>query len=249
MHSTYWQIRRFDYLTVKYDSEGNMAWEVLYDGPAIGIDDDGYDRVRAMVLDESGDIYVTGYSAPLEYGLWEMTTLRYTQAPPCTDQDGDGYGLPDSQECTYPQRDCNDTDPGINPGNLEDNWEECHNLVDDDCDGFIDPNPILWFPFGGPVGCICNDYDRDGYGSREDLGSDYSDTLFMAGCAYPDEDCDPMDFDIYPNAPELCDYKDNQCPGDPGYGEIDEGCALALLSPENGASLRNAPRHSPGRRA
>jgi hypothetical protein len=37
-------------------------------------------------------------------------------------------------------------------------------------------------------------------------------------------DCHDSDPDIYPNAPEICDSKDNQCPGDPGYGEIDEGC-------------------------
>lgn len=38
-------------------------------------------------------------------------------------------------------------------------------------------------------------------------------------------DCEPLDPNIYPGAQELCDGKDNQCPGDPGYDEIDEGCS------------------------
>ncbi|MGD8395426.1 MAG: thrombospondin type 3 repeat-containing protein, partial [Candidatus Eiseniibacteriota bacterium] len=36
-------------------------------------------------------------------------------------------------------------------------------------------------------------------------------------------DCDDGDPDVYPGAPEICDGQDNQCPGDVGYGEIDEG--------------------------
>lgn len=36
-------------------------------------------------------------------------------------------------------------------------------------------------------------------------------------------DCNDYDKDIWPGAPELCDGKDNQCPGDSGYGQIDEG--------------------------
>jgi hypothetical protein len=29
---------------------------------------------------------------------------------------------------------------------------------------------------------------------------------------------------VYPLAPEACDGIDNQCPGEPGFGEVDEGC-------------------------
>lgn len=38
-----------------------------------------------------------------------------------------------------------------------------------------------------------------------------------------DGDCDDGDADTYPAAPEVCDGVDNQCAGDSGFGQIDEG--------------------------
>ena len=38
------------------------------------------------------------------------------------------------------------------------------------------------------------------------------------------QDCNDNNPDVYPGAPELCDGIDNQCPADPGYGQVDEGC-------------------------
>jgi Putative metal-binding motif len=58
----------------------------------------------------------------------------------------------------------------------------------------------------------CLDQDQDGYGSP---ASEF--------CLYPKFDCNDNDKSVYPGAREICDCKDNQCPGDPGYGEIDEG--------------------------
>jgi hypothetical protein len=37
-------------------------------------------------------------------------------------------------------------------------------------------------------------------------------------------DCDDGNADVHPGAAELCDGIDNQCPGDAGFGEVDEGC-------------------------
>ena len=63
----------------------------------------------------------------------------------------------------------------------------------------------------------CVDNDRDGYGNPA-----------SPDCIYAELDCDDNDRNIYPGAPELCDLIDNQCPGEPGYGSIDEGCVSQI---------------------
>jgi hypothetical protein len=56
----------------------------------------------------------------------------------------------------------------------------------------------------------CADGDGDGWTSG-------------AGCAPGDPaDCDDADADTYPGAVEINDGADNQCPGDPGAGLVDE---------------------------
>ncbi len=72
-------------------------------------------------------------------------------------------------------------------------------------------------------GQTCADNDGDGYGSP---ASPY--------CTYPQLDCNDYDAAIYPNAPELCDGKDNQCLGDAGYGAIDEGCDVCIDNDQDG---------------
>ncbi len=68
-----------DYLTIKYDSDGNIVWLITYNGPP----GDGGDYSNALALDTAGNIYVTGRSfggwPPL--GLDDYLTIKYIQAP------------------------------------------------------------------------------------------------------------------------------------------------------------------------
>lgn len=60
-----------DYCTIKYDSDGNELWSSQYDGPGNGVD-----RAHALVLDDSGNVYVTGesYGAGTNY---DYATVKY----------------------------------------------------------------------------------------------------------------------------------------------------------------------------
>lgn len=77
----------------------------------------------------------------------------------CTDGDSDGYGDPASPDCTYPELDCDDTDPAVNPGATE----ECENGKDDDCVGGdatcgSDPNHSSLTYSDYPTACLgCHD--------------------------------------------------------------------------------------------
>jgi hypothetical protein len=60
-----------DYATIKYGPDGDSLWVRRYDGPG-----DGWDAANAMVLDASGSVYVTGYSADSN-GIMDYATLKY----------------------------------------------------------------------------------------------------------------------------------------------------------------------------
>jgi len=59
-----------DYLTVKYDSQGNKVWSVTYDGPS-----GGDDMPKAIAADETG-AYVTGFSEGTTSGK-DIYTVKY----------------------------------------------------------------------------------------------------------------------------------------------------------------------------
>jgi hypothetical protein len=59
----------------------------------------------------------------------------------CTDQDEDEYGREglNNSACTYPEYDCDDTNPEVNPGAIE----VCDDGIDNDCDGKEDVSPVI----------------------------------------------------------------------------------------------------------
>jgi uncharacterized delta-60 repeat protein len=60
-----------NYVTVKYDPNGNEVWESHYNGPS-----NGYDIARDIALDGSGNIYVTGSS--YDANNWDdYLTIKY----------------------------------------------------------------------------------------------------------------------------------------------------------------------------
>jgi uncharacterized repeat protein (TIGR01451 family) len=60
-----------NYATVKYDSNGNELWVVVYDGPA-----NAGDGATEISVDSSGNIYVTGYSTGLG-SSYDYATIKY----------------------------------------------------------------------------------------------------------------------------------------------------------------------------
>lgn len=101
--------------------------------------------------------------------------------PTCTDVDGDSYAV-EGGSCG--PVDCNDSDPGVNPGSDE----ICGDSIDNDCDSAIDE------------GCdaACPDADGDGY--------------LDAACG--GTDCDDTDAAINPAATEICGNDiDENCNG------------------------------------
>ena len=61
----------YDYLTIKYNADGNQAWVARYDGDA-----HGRDFAYGLVVDDDGNVYVTGESTGVE-GTKDYATVKY----------------------------------------------------------------------------------------------------------------------------------------------------------------------------
>jgi uncharacterized delta-60 repeat protein len=65
-----------DFTTIAYDPSGNEIWKANYNGPG-----NGMDIARAMDIDTSGNVYVTGYCPGIGTGC-DMTTIKYSYQEP-----------------------------------------------------------------------------------------------------------------------------------------------------------------------
>lgn len=154
--------------TIKYDSDGNVVGIATYDNWL------KYEWGKALALDAAGNVYVLGTSSNELLGLKaDYLTIKYVE---CLDNDEDGYGDP-----ACGGDDCDDSNPGVNPGTAEVCTEG--DGVDDDCDGLID---------GEDPDCICIDNDQDGFGDPA-----------SPACPYDKRDCDDTNPNVHPGATEI----------------------------------------------
>jgi len=63
-----------DYATIKYSASGQRLWVKRYNGPA-----NGDDEAKALALDGSGNVYITGYSGSQDAGT-DFATIMYNPA-------------------------------------------------------------------------------------------------------------------------------------------------------------------------
>ncbi len=61
-----------DYLTIKYDNSGTEQWVERYNGPASALDD-----ALAIAVDNTGYVYVTGWSRGMDIGF-DFATIKYS---------------------------------------------------------------------------------------------------------------------------------------------------------------------------
>ena len=124
------------------------------------------------------------------------------------DSDGDGYGDPSLsvEDCDAPAtfyvtngEDCNDSNSAISPSADE----ECDG-VDNNCDGLLDGTDSI------NQSTFYLDSDGDGFG---DVAQTTQACTVPFGYSTDNTDCNDNDQDVFPNATEYCNNKDEDCDG------------------------------------
>ena len=176
-----------------------------------------------------------------------FTDLDEDGAADCVDDDDDGDGYPDDQ-------DCDPLDPIINP-----KGQEVCNNIDDDCNGVIDDgfgeticglgqclhavdncqDGLLVFcnPFEGASLEVCDGIDNDCDGELDEGQGETTCGLgeclhTVPNCFYSlPQECDPMKW----SSPEVCDGLDNDCDGqiDEGYADLTDDGVADCVDPDD----------------
>lgn len=122
-------------------------------------------------------IHVQGYDS-------EGSESFVNTEPLCIDLDEDGYGDPASEHCDYPDLDCDDSNPDVNPGATE-----ICNGIDDNCDGVTDD---VDEDFDGYAAETCGGDDCDD--NRSDVNPGVTEGCCVAANCFDkiDNDCDGL---------------------------------------------------------
>jgi hypothetical protein len=78
---SWYPMRWYDYLAVKYDSDGNEIWTARYDGPG----EESNDTTAGIAIDLSRNIFLTGSSSAVNTPS-DATTVKYSQKLPPDEQ-------------------------------------------------------------------------------------------------------------------------------------------------------------------
>ena len=121
--------------TLRYNPAGNYdTW--VYGAGVIPTDGVSSVQFTTFLPGNGVDTFTTGTNSPANY----VGGSGSVNAACIPDLDGDGYASPGDPSCSGgPQTDCNDSNPAINPGALEqDPSNNCADAIDNDCDTFVD---------------------------------------------------------------------------------------------------------------
>jgi len=160
------------------NNSGHMVWmeRVCMDGDGDGYGDPGHNfhctYTETDCDDSNPDVNPGATEGPLgdptcsdtlDNDCDDLTDAEEPSCDPCVDVDGDGYGSSGFLNCTYPEPDCDDNNPDVNPGAAE----ILGNGLDDDCNPET-PDVVLFHDRVDPLVAglkvvASGDLDDDGF--------------------------------------------------------------------------------------